>query len=388
MDDDEVREAAVTGKAWAEFCDTLKSAGDLVIDNSTDDIDRIEGFRYLSRLARGGLNSFLENNNRVFPRIEPLPNQLKIGCDNPDAFYQNVSVSSKHSYRIRGTRGTINYLGIGAYSGGYGAGDSKPGAQGYLEDNDPDADRTIDIIASVAEPDLEPGQRWLEMSPATSSIIVRNFYLDRSTEKPAELQIECLDPPTPVPDPISAKELVDGLAMAGLFVHGCADRFIGWVNDLFLERPNTLDFLPVDDHAGGWGDPNQLFRHGYWTLEPGESLVIDVPPIDAFYWNFQINNIWEESLDYRYLSVTVNKHTAAYEPDGSVRIVIADENPGFGNWMDTAGHRHGTMGLRYNQVVEDLAPTCTVHRETLVGDVVSAASNSKEPEGFPDTGVT
>ncbi|MDH5237864.1 MAG: hypothetical protein OEW85_09655, partial [Acidimicrobiia bacterium] len=170
----------------------------------------------------------------------------------------------------------------------------------------------------------------------------------------------CLDPPAPDPGPLTAEQLVNGLALSGLFVHGVVDRFVGWVNDYFLDRPNTLDFLPDADHAGGWGDPNQLFRHGYWTLAPGQALVIDVPAIDAYYWNFQLNNLWEESLDYRYLQVTVNTHTARYEPDGTARIIVADDDPGIGNWIHTGYHRHGTMGLRYNQVVTDRAPVCTV----------------------------
>jgi hypothetical protein len=290
-----------------------------------------------------------------------IPEQLKIGCDNPDAHYLNVNVDSKHTYRISGTRGSVNYLGIGAYSGGYGAGASKPGAQGYIEDNDPDSAREISIIASISEPDnLANDERWLRMEPETSIIILRNFYLDRTTERPADLQIECLDPPAGDPGPLTANQLVDGLAMAGLFVHGVADRFVGWVNDYFIDRPNTLDFLPDDDHAGGWADPNQLFRHGYWRLEPHQALLIEVPAIDAYYWNFQLNNLWEESLDYRYLNVTVNKHTAVYEPDGSAKIVVADTDPGYGNWITTGYHAHGTFGLRYNQVAEDIAPTCSV----------------------------
>ena len=361
---------AVSGKAWADFCDSLKSAGELILDHSTDDLDRIEGFRYLSRLARGGLVAFVENGDPVFAQILPIPHNLKIGCDNPDALYQNVAIDPAYRYRIHGPRGTVNYLSVGAYSGGYGAGAARPGRQGVIEDNDADADGYVDLVASVDEPErLAPGQRWLRMAPETTTLIIRNFYLDRTAETPSDLRIDCLNPPTPGPGPFSASQLAEGLAMAGLFVHGVVRRFAGWVDDYLAERPNTLDFIPGTDSTSGWGDPNQLIRMGYWTLEPGQALVIDVPPLEAYYWNFQLNNIWEESLDYHRLQVTVNKHTARYRADGTCRIVVAAEDPGHGNWIDTAGHRHGTMGLRYNQAVADLPPTCRVVPLTEVADL-------------------
>ncbi len=58
--------------------------------------------------------------------------------------------------------------------------------------------------------------------------------------------------------------------------------------------------------------------------------------------------------------MTINKHTAHYEPDGSVRLVIAHRDPGVPNWMDTSGHRHGAMGLRWNQAKADVEPTVRV----------------------------
>ena len=369
---DEAHQKAVSGEAWAEFCDTLKSAGRLVVEHSTDDLDRIEGFRYLSRLARGGLFSYLENRDRVFSDILPIPFNLKIGCDNPDADYRSVPVDPAHTYRIHGTRGTVNFLSLNVLSGGLGAGAKPPGRDGTVTFNDPDPDGVIDVIVSVAEPELAEGQCWLQMGPDASMIAVRNFFLDRTNEKASELTIECLDPPTPTPPPLTADQLTHGLAMAGLYVHGVADRFLGWVEDLFVPRSNTLEFLPDDDPTGAWGDPNQDFRHGYWTLDHGQALVIRVPAIDAYYWNFQLNNMWEESLDYRNLSVTVNKHTAVYEPDGSALILVADENPGIGNWMDTAGHRRGTMGLRYNQVVADIPPDVTVMPVSRLGELAGA----------------
>lgn len=350
------------GSAWARFCDELKAAGQKVLDFADDDLDRVEGFRYLSRLARGGLESFLEHGDTEFPTVPALPHMLKIGCDNPDAHYQRVTIDPRHTYRLRGPRGTVNYLGIGAYSGGYTSGAPTPGRQGYLEYNAPaTAEETVDVVVSQDEPaDLPLGARWLQTTPDTTVLIIRNFYLDRTTERTSDLSIECLDRDREVPSPLSPKQLAGGLALAGLFVHGCVDLFVGWVDDLFRSRPNTLDFLPEGDAAGGWGDPNQLFRHGYWTLAGDEALLVEFTPPQCRYWNFQLNNLWEESLDYRFLPVTVNQHTARYEPDGSVRIVVAHRDPGIGNWMDTAGHHHGTMGLRWNQAATDAVPTCRV----------------------------
>jgi hypothetical protein len=354
--------AAVDGRAWEHFCDQLKAAGAKIVAHSEDELDRVEGFRYLARLTRAGLETFLEHGDPEFPTVPTLPYLVKIGCDNPDALYQHVSVDPARRYRLSGPRGTVHYLGIGAYSGGYASGSGTPGRQGYLEFNRPDRpDERLEILVGPDPPDGGAGAgHWLRTTPATRQLIIRNFYADRTAERPSDLAIECLDREHDTPPPLSPVRLSDGLAVAALFVHGVVDLFTGWVEDLFVHRPNTLDFLPADDAAGGWADPNQLFRHGYWSLGPGEALVVEFVPPVCRYWNFQLNNLWEESLDYRFLQVTVNQHTARTEDDGRVRIVVAHRDPGTGNWMDTAGHRHGTMGLRWNQAELDVVPACSV----------------------------
>ncbi len=64
-------------------------------------------------------------------------------------------------------------------------------------------------------------------------------------------------------------------------------------------------------------------------------------------WNFVLQNWWMESLDYRYHKIHFNKHTASYEADGSVKIIVAHQNPGQPNWVETAGHNMGTMCWRW-----------------------------------------
>ncbi len=55
MHDDVVADVT-TGRAWAEFCDALKAAGEEVLrPGIKDPLDLAEGYRMLTRLLRGSL---------------------------------------------------------------------------------------------------------------------------------------------------------------------------------------------------------------------------------------------------------------------------------------------------------------------------------------------
>ena len=46
--------------------------------------------------------------------------------------------------------------------------------------------------------------------------------------------------------------------------------------------------------------------------------------------------------------------------DGSFRLVVAHEDPGVDNWLDTAGHDHGTMCVRWVRANSHPEPICCV----------------------------
>jgi Protein of unknown function (DUF1214) len=343
----------MTDDVWHDFCAAVEALGDIVARNSDDPVDRAEGYRYLTRLLRGGLEAIVESTGATHPVVSTLPNQVKIGADNPDNLYQTIGVDGRHDYRITGHRNTVHYLGFGAYGGGGSAGASSGERAGYLEDNQLEIahDGTFQIMCSG-----RPHRgNWLPLRPDTRQIIIRQSYLDRRRERPADLAVECLgiDEPYPILDDLAA--LGTQLLGAAGYAAATAATFEGWTRG-FMERPNEMHQRPREELTTNWSDPNITFYHGYWNLEPGQALVVSAVPPECDYWNFQLNNWWMESLDYRFLSVTCNKATARLERDGSVRIVIAQRDPGFGNWMDTAGHRHGTMGLRWVRATSDVQP--------------------------------
>ena len=68
--------------------------------------------------------------------------------------------------------------------------------------------------------------------------------------------------------------------------------------------------------------------------------------------------MWAESLDHRFQRVHINSSQAGSSPDGSFQLVVAHGDPGHPNWIDTAGHEHGTMGLRWVLADSHPEPRC------------------------------
>jgi hypothetical protein len=344
----------VDGTSWEEFCDVLKQAGSVILDPSApaDPYDRAEGWRYLTRLTRGALETFVEASDAQAPEFRRTASEtIKMGMDNPDNVYLSAPVRGSYEYRISGNRGTVHYLGFGSQAGNYGRTGSLD-TTGYLEARDMEVapDGSFEIIASSKE----HSGNWLPMQPETRLIQIRQTRLDHVNETLAQVEIERIDGPNQPRhlDPARFERMLLG---AGQFVKGCATLFASWAND-FQEHLNELPRFDPDKAFAAGGDPNIAYYHSYWRLAPDEALVVEATPPECDYWNFQLANHWLESLDYRYFKIHVNKYTAKHRSDGSVRVVVAHEDPGVENWLDTCGHAQGTMCWRWIRAKEHPQP--------------------------------
>ncbi len=364
-------EKVLDGTAWAEFCDALKEAGQLLEAEKApqDAFNRAEGYRYLTRMLRAGLESFIEYADKDFPVLRcGAHTTIKMGADNPDNRYESASLNPNHDYRITGTRGTVDYLGISTVANRYSQGKSME-TTGFMDSRDMEiaGDGTIEIVLSQRE----HSGNWVPMTEETNQVNVRQTFQDRVNEQQADLQLERIGAAGERPEPFSAEKLVRGLEGTMRFLHNTTGMFENWAES-FLPIENQM---PHADQAYCQligGDPNIHYFHSCWKLEDDEVLVLKAPEIpECQTWNFQLDNWWMESLDYVNHQIHVNKHSAHYEAGGGVVLYISHKDPGHPNWIETAGHNNGTMCWRW--IGADVHPD--VHASVVKFNEIPQLSN-------------
>ena len=234
----------VDGTAWDEFCDALKEAGKILKTEKApqDAFSQAEGYRYLTRLLRGGLESYLEFSDPLFPELRCGAHEtIKLGADNPDNRYESAPINSTYDYRITGDRNTVDYLGISTTINKYGSGGTME-VTGHIDHRDMQIaeDGTFEIIVSRTE---QPGN-WLPMAENSNSILVRQTFQDRVNEQRAEMKIQRLGAAEDRPQPLTPEKLERALVGATLWVQGAATMFENWAES-FL---HTAEIVKKTDH--------------------------------------------------------------------------------------------------------------------------------------------
>ena len=315
-----------------------------------DGLDEAEGYRYLTRLLRLGLEMHLEHGSARRPSFYSLSHDTaKIGADNPDNLYLNAAIDGRLAYEITGKIGSVPYLSFGTKENRY-AIDGRMISTGELDGSDLQvgAGGTVRIIVS-----REPAAgNWLPMSEASNMVIVRQTFNDRGREEPARLAIRRLDHAgraEPVSHELLSPELLGGqLGRALAFAGGTARTFLGWVEGFRRDHFNRFALGDQGFFQAAGGDPNICYLYAFWEMAENEVLQVRsrVPRCD--YWNFQLTNLWMESLDYRFHPVHLNHKTAKLDADGLLRIHVSHHPvAGLPNNLVATGHTRGVMLMRW-----------------------------------------
>jgi hypothetical protein len=322
-----------------------------------DEIDQVEKLRNALHLFSAALDFYLEGDPERPEFVRIVTPTRKILGDNPDAIYHFARLRGDRAYRVRGRKTDECYVSFtihGRSADGRLGGAAEP----VLADvNDRglalEPDGSFEIALSAERP--QNARNWLRLPESAASLITRHYW--ELTDSPAadptrrvEIAIEAVDP-APVRPPATDAAFAARLRDVAEFLKGSTvGRPKPAATPPFVSTtPNELGEPMVFRMAGSesWGAVDIAYSMGPFDLQPDQALVVEGRfPRCAFanvvLWNHQL-----AAFEYRDRRVSLNRAQTKLEPDGSFRIVVAARDPGRPNWLDTEGHRTGTMFWRF-----------------------------------------
>ena len=324
-------------------------------------IDVVEGFRYVTEVLAGASELFMES-DPDHPRMRLIVTpERKLQGDNPDSIYHFARVRGDRAYRVFGIRGEEDYISFTVHAE---AVDGGFNGRILADVNDSGfvfgADGSYEIVFSAEPHD----GNWIPLDPAAHMIITRSYFSrEHSAQTDPTVQvrmgIECLDdvpPPPPLDDATFAARMREGIAFlrqttVGQPIPDGSPAKVPFVSDV----PNTVGTPWSFRNAGvdAAGAVDIFYSSGRWDLAPGEAMVMRGTIPKCRFTNVMLWNKHMQTLEYVSRQSSLNTEQIAYEPDGSYTIVVADEDPGVPNWLDTGGHRTGTIFWRYLLPDED-----------------------------------
>ena len=363
--------APQTRAVYDNLIETLAAIRDNYLESErrfTDPLDVVEGYRYVGQVL-GVVSELLIEADPDHPRLASMASPArKLQGDNPDALYHYARIRGDRSYRISGSVGEAVYTSFTVHArdeGGAIAGT-------VLTDvNDRDfkvgADSHYEVVLSADR----PTGNWIELHPDAYCVIVRSYFgLETSVQSQptidVEIEIECLDdvaPPPPLDDATLATRLAEGVALLRHNTLGQRIPGAGPTGPFGAKGPNDLA-TPFSFRASGMEVPGAVdvyYSTGRFDLAPDEALVMTGRLPVGVFANIMLWNRHMQTLEYRHRTTSLNGVQLAVDENRNYRIVIAHEDPGVPNWLDTAGHRTGTMFWRFLLPEEDPAkPHCEV----------------------------
>ena len=348
------------GAAWRELVDAMR-ATERIVETCTPATAamRAEGWRYLTRYFAGGALLCMELADPDWPELQRMVDTTcSWGIDNPDCIYLYSALRGDATYRIRGHPGSARHLDV-QVSRGHFADAPHFGVITSVsrEALEPTADGRFDLWIGREAPEA-PNSSWLASEPDAAWLLVRQYFADWETERPADLVIERVGAryPPPPPDP---RTIAARLGRLRRWLDAGARYFEGLAR-MSLELPaNSIRFIDARE-AGRGGLADLAYGLGNFRCAPQEAVILEVAPPPCAYWSFALGNGYWESLDWSRRQSSLNDHQARLDPDGVFRAVIAQGDPGVPNWLDPQGHGRGTLFGRYLAAQEVPQPSLTV----------------------------
>ncbi len=326
--------------------------------------------RSLMHVLEGGLAGMFEF-DVAYPEFRRIVTPWrKFTGDNGDAIYFDAPISPDYEYRVRGQMKGAVYVSI-TIEIGTEDGSMASKTAGVINDTQFDVDENGWFELKLGG---EPAERnWLELPTDASRITTRHYFEEHTCaagnpEREPVMLIEAVDPGRAASVP-NDESIAQGIRRVAGFVRS---RTLGMPPMANAKQPPFVSLVPnafpppVVPGDFGLSAFDAHYSMAPYYLEPHQALVI------TGRWpqcRFGSLNLWtrhQQTYDYNNRHASLNRAQTETDADGSFRMIIAHEDPGLPNWLDTEGRVLGLMFWRFFLVEGEV--------ETPTAEVVELAS--------------
>jgi hypothetical protein len=325
-------------EAWKALLAGLDRLGERILGNdfSDDPASRDAAYRYLAQQLLCWLEwsvGYGDPSRPAFQRQNDLVTAW--GGPNADNVYRHARISPRHVYRVAGRMNSCQEFAL-AIREGFRHTD-RPATVAELTASDigigPDDPFELILGGSGDQANRIP------LPEGAIMCSIREYYFDWRPREPATFTIECVDG-DPAPPPSFASSIEEALDLT--------ERSLGYWNDYVVTaraRQSDNQFKDKIDVPRGLQLSQFLFC--FCELDVDQALVVECEVPDARYWSFQLYDMqFFGPLDIS-RPTSMNHRQATLSGDDKVRVVVAHEDPGVPNWLDTMGLPRVLLNYRH-----------------------------------------
>jgi hypothetical protein len=336
------------------FADAVREAEQVITEapHVRGERDLAEGYDYLAGSIRASLQMAWAY-ERDFPFfVRSTGPHTKLGLDNPDTLYFHANIRDDTDYVVTGRRGSTADLSFQVLAGDYTPVDV-PDSLAAFDDRaiDIDDDGTFEIRFG---PGFSGGVRnHFPLGAGSAMLVVREVFSDWNRERPGALRIHRADRLGQAPPPVDTDLMAKRYGVAGKLLLGRLRTFLAFPEWFYLNLPvNTM----TEPRTTPGGLSTQYSAVGHYDLDDEQVMLVTVPASDAPYQGIQLGSMWYVSLDYTNHQTSLTADQARVDPDGRMRFVISEADPGVANWLERTGHRRGYVQIRWQRLSRELKP--------------------------------
>ena len=197
-------------------------------------------------------------------------------------------------------------------------------------------------------------ENYFTLGPGSAMLVVREVYSDWARERRGLITIRRAGGEGLAPVPPDTSALAKRYGVAGKILISRLKTFLQFPEWFYLQLPvNTL----TEPRSTPGGLTTQFSSVGHYDLADDQAMIITVPAAAkevAPYQGIQLGSMWYISLDYINHQTSLTADQARTDPDGMLRFVVSEQDPGVANWLECTGHQRGYLQLRWQRLSRDL----------------------------------